>query len=292
MSASEVVAFATSGTNQTVQSYFTTGDWVSGKKKRLIIPSGVTIGSTNVSTAALRTNSGFGGLLQVENSGTLVGAGGQPNGGVGGDAFQADTYMTLMNYGTMYAGGGAGGQGGTGGTGYTSVYTRDPSSGFQYLWQTGYGWMYGYITVNGSLSEYHWNGNHYGSNPSPGDGWTYRQGPYVKDGSGWSEYQIYRDRTDYTYYSGGTGGNGGRGQGYDGSAAGGLGGGAGSTNAGYGGTGGTGGAYGTSGNIGGTGSAGNAAGGSAGQAGGLSGYALRNSPYITLAYAGTLVGRT
>ena len=56
--------------------------------------------------------------MTITNNGTLSGAGGAA-GSAGGDAFQADVACTLINNGTIRAGGGGGGAGGAGGSGGT-----------------------------------------------------------------------------------------------------------------------------------------------------------------------------
>lgn len=302
LSASEVVVFATNSTNQSAQNYFTAADWASGKRKRLIIPSGVTLGATSSGTPALRTGTGFGGILQVENSGAILGAGGVPNSGVGGTAFYADTTVRLINYGLIYAGGGAGGQGGTGGQGYYYDYQREPPSGYQ-------GW-----SVFGYNAEQHqdtsivntrifWAGSNLGdfaTNATSIDvgAYTYFVGPIASSyssGSGNIDgHQIARQLispASTIVTSGGNGGNGGRGQGYDGSNAGGNSGAGGGINAGTGGTGGTGASYGNTGNTGNTGSTGNYSGGLGGSSGGLAGFAIANSGFVNLSNTGTLLGR-
>lgn len=298
MSAAEVVAFAVNGTNVTAQSYFTNGDWVSGKKKRLIIPSGVTIGSTSSSQPALRTGTGYGGILQIENSGWILGAGGVPNSGIGGDAFYADNYVILLNYGLIYGGGGAGGLGGIGGGGSYGYTLREPTSGDYYNAQNP---VYDYWNY-GSASHCHWNGTDLGGQNGnmsfTNGGYTYYAGQYIADATSGGQvfgtvYAIYRTSTATAFSSGGSGGNGGRGYGYDGANATGIGGSAGGTNAGTGGTGGTGGGWGATGATGATGQTGNYTGGSAGSAGGLAGYSLRNISYVNMmTNTGTLLGRT
>ena len=87
--------------------------------KEIVINSGVELGATSTSQEALQIDSGMSGNMTITNNGTLTGAGGCCNGGAGGDAFEADVTCTLVNNGTIRAGGGGGGAGGSGGSGGT-----------------------------------------------------------------------------------------------------------------------------------------------------------------------------
>ena len=94
-------------------------NWASTVPKRIIIPSGVTVGGT--SSAAIHVPSGMGGTLVMDISGNVYGAGGAANGGNGGNAIYCThtngVTINLNSGGSIKAGGGGGGQGGTGGTG-------------------------------------------------------------------------------------------------------------------------------------------------------------------------------
>lgn len=299
-----------SANNISIQSFFSASDWSNvNKKKRLVIPGGITIGSTTPATAALRTGSAWGGTLIIENNGTISGAGGTANSGVGGTAFLAEAAgVTLINTGTIRAGGGGGGVGGVGGQGYYQTpYTYQEG---QYFSETYPGYYYWVVSAEGrSPNRFQWNGTTlYGPAGATGTsfssgGWNYYRGSLQRTelyGEGSSSgsyymyfYYIYRQQTRYnnTYTSGGAGGAGGRGQGHNGANAGGSGGAAGGTNAGTGGTGGTGGGYGASGATGNTGATGNYTGGVGGSGGGLAGYGLQNSGNISLTNTGSILGR-
>ena len=67
--------------------------------------------------------------MTITNNGTLSGAGGAA-GSAGGDAFQADVACTLINNGTIRAGGGGGGAGGAGGSGGTGGQGSYTTSGW------------------------------------------------------------------------------------------------------------------------------------------------------------------
>ena len=68
--------------------------------------------------------------MTITNNGTLTGSGGSAGGGTGGDAFQADVACTLINNGTIRAGGGGGGNGGSGGAGGTGGQGSYTTSGW------------------------------------------------------------------------------------------------------------------------------------------------------------------
>ena len=87
--------------------------------KEIVIDSSQTVGSTDPSNAALTIDSTGVGSITITNNGSIEGAGGNTNGGTGGNALQVDgsVAVTLVNNGTIKAGGGGGGQGGTGGVG-------------------------------------------------------------------------------------------------------------------------------------------------------------------------------
>jgi hypothetical protein len=118
----ELVIYITANTtNVDVASLFEAtypGSWASTAPKRLVINSGVIVGATNTSNYALNIPSGFGSTVRIDNSGSILGAGGAANGGTGGSAIFAGQFaISINNQGTIYAGGGGGGQGGDGGGG-------------------------------------------------------------------------------------------------------------------------------------------------------------------------------
>lgn len=245
-----------------------------GYRKRVIIPSSVTVGSATTTNAALKVPSGLGGQLYIDNYGSIQGAGG-PAGSNGGDAILAQSNCTIENKptGTIYAGGGGGGGGGTGGAGGPGSYDYVTGS---------YPYCVAYTTVFRPARQ---------------------GGPYVACAQFGTGYYYATQPT--TGGAGGAGGSGGVGKGYGqsptaGSA--GVAGVAGGTNAGTGGNGGTGGTggdwgqSGTSGSTGSTGTNGNVGAGlagAAGIAGGLAGYYVNGlSTYVTLSNNGTVAGRT
>lgn len=282
-------------------SLFTAGEWSSPSLKRIFIPAGVTIGSTAVATPAFDTSSGFGGWLEIYLNGNIDGAGGQPNGGVGGNALKVSSpRVRLFGTGKLRPGGGAGGQGGQGGQGiyYTGRTVTDGPT-FQ-----AYNYWYGLNATGNQIGGARWGGGDQFSTYAPA-GFSYGPSAYqytITSTNGQGNvngtvdvYSIYRQYTVYdvpNLTSGGTGGNGGRGQGYDGANASGSGGGTGGTNAGNGGLGGTGGGFGDSGTTGITGNAGNNGSGAVGMSGGLSGFAIDGIANLENSFSGTTLGRT
>ncbi|QLF72062.1 putative Ig domain-containing protein (plasmid) [Peteryoungia desertarenae] len=278
----EVVAvIAASANNVNIQSLFSAPDWAdSARTKRVVINSGVTIGSTNPAIAALLTGTGRGGDLEIIIGGEVQGAGGVPNGGAGGPAINVQqTGAVITNNGAIRGGGGGGGRGGSGTA--TVLTNREPASGFLFqndFFNPGPTWQWQDM-FDGTAGLY-W-GQTY--NPfayvpmtvTSADigGYRYYRGPDVTGGNGYL-FSIAREQI----VSGPTtGGDGGRGQGSDGAAASGL---AGGTNAG------TGGAGGSWGQAGAAGSAGNATGGATG---GAAGAAIMGVSH-TLVNTGTVLG--
>ena len=105
-------------TNLNLQTIFGS-NWASSVPKRLIVPSGVTVGAT--SGYAIWAPTGMSGTLVMDISGSVQGYGGASNGGWGGSAIGCDqtagVTINLNSGGEILAGGGGGGQGGAGGTG-------------------------------------------------------------------------------------------------------------------------------------------------------------------------------
>jgi hypothetical protein len=266
-------------------------NWGAAVPKRLLIPSGVTIGSLTIPT-------GLGGSLTVENQGEIQGLGGGPNSGAGGHAITASSSFTLTNTGAVRGGGGGGGLGGTGGQGSVSSSTSTTES---FLASTGLGYYWREPGVCGGGLVKFWAG----SNVSDGNGITYtrgelRGGPPAQIVCGAPTYTpafFYFDisrtvtTTSTSYTSGGAGGAGGRGRGYGQTPLSGSGGAGGGTNAGVGGTGGSGAEWGLSGSTGNSGANGNHTGGSGGAGGGAAGRAvLMLAGTLTLNNSGTLNG--
>jgi len=113
-------------TNVNVQTLFGS-DFSSSINKILIISSGHEIGATGGSTnRAITVPSGMSGTLDIQNAGTISGAGGiggghpnsSSNGDPGGSAiFIASANVTITNTGTIRGGGGGGGKGNNGSAG-------------------------------------------------------------------------------------------------------------------------------------------------------------------------------
>lgn len=286
----------TSTTNAVMQDLFTVDEWASTTPKLVTIPAGQVIGSNDNTIEALRTGTGGGGLITLNVLGEIQGAGGPAGSGVGGDAFNAEQAVALINDGAIRAGGGGGGLGGTGGQGSYSV-SNSQSGGRSYSGTT----IYTGFLDKGAWKQYYWSSSYKGQNSSTSlshGGYVYSKnssggGNSLSDDNGnyfGSVYNINRTWNTTSYSSGGTGGNGGRGLGYDAAAAGGSGGSAGGTNAGTGGTGGTGATWGATGATGSTGVSGNYTGGSSGSGGGAAGNALLGIGNVTLTNNGTIQG--
>jgi len=280
--------YSSGATNQDASSVFGS-DYGVNYPKEIVVNSGVELGATSTSQEALQIDSGLAGGLTITNNGTLSGAGGAA-GSAGGDAFQADVACTLINNGTIRAGGGGGGSGGSGGSGGTGGQGSTSSTSLGNRSSPGTtGQHHYYRNIYYGHYQIRWQGSGLrtdtqGGQAVPWDsgGYRYNSGfsVWLNAGGGDYYYDLYRDQfiTNYTYYnggaggSGGSGGSGGVGQGYGQSAtsgssgSGGSGGSGGGTNAGSGGTGGTGGSGGAGGGYGASGSSGNT--GSTGNTGG------------------------
>ena len=287
----EIAVTLASTTNVDAEGLFDSAVWTATTPKRIIVPSGVTIGGTG-GTAALTIPSNMAGPLNIDVIGDVIGTGGAANGGAGGHAILNNAGGVIVNVeagGQLLAGGGGGGRGGQGGNGsYTNTgtlqnysncmkHTYYDSDGPPDVWQG---------IVDGAVR---YTTNNFGQNNS----WTYNGGTYQK-----TEYR-FAVSGNINYYrisysipqtsTGGSGGAGGVGQGYLQALTTGSVGAAGGTNAGTGGSGSDGAAYGQTAATGSTGSNGNASNGSAGLAGGSAGDAV-NGTSITLNNAGTVAG--
>lgn len=280
--------YTATATNQNASSVFG-DDYGVNYPKEIVINSGVELGATGTGEEALQINSGLSGTMTITNNGTLSGAGGSANGGAGGDAFEANAACTLINNGTIRAGGGGGGRGGNGGNGGTGGQGRTSYTTYGSLtnrsWGGGFGSFYHavpgglsrvrnvvfYASSNGGLSVRQGGTVRASSN---GPGTRVISGPVDNvdnivggssndegEGNGHSggTYQSETKGTGYNYHNGGSGGgggaggNGGRGQGYNHGKQNGSGGSGGANGAGGGpnaGAGGRGGTGGTGGNGG------------------------------------------
>ena len=295
---SEIVVTLSAASSVNAQTSFG-GDWTSATPKRLVIPSGVTIGTLTIPTGLV------GGLI-VDNSGEIQGIGGSANGGAGGHAITAASSFILNNSGAVRGGGGGGGLGGVGGDGQISFVqeVREPATG-EYYSRSNPSWYWG----EGGICAYpgsYWNNtslNNPSGSPVTIGIYTYYRGTLKSSppaficgpfqGPAWFEYGIYRTYEDtvVTPTFGGAGGAGGVGQGYGQAVATGSAGSAGGPNAGTGGTGGIGGSWATAGATGGTGTDGNVTNGSAGFAGGAAGRAVNmTSGTVTVNNTGTING--
>ena len=262
------------------------GSWASSAPKRLVINSGVIVGSTNTSSYALNIPSGFGGTVTIDNFGSIQGAGGAANSGTGGNAiFAGAPGISINNQGTIYAGGGGGGRGGTGGSGsFTSTNTTFLGAGGFSLFGTTC------PSCNAVCVSSRGAGATCFTQSAPGcQSIIGGSGASLNCATSCSACQ--RVTTSTTSTAGGAGGAGGVGQGYNQSNTGGAGGSAGGTNAGTGGTGGTGGTWGTTGNTGGSGGNGNVGTGLAGSGGGLAGFYIAFNSRVTWINTGTVAGR-
>ncbi len=304
---SEIVkVIAVNTQNLILENLFTTAQWASSARKRVVINAGVVINGSGWDWALAAQNGGkaasWGGTLTLDNYGDIVGRGGQPNGGRGGDAIYTDPAQTwskkmlVNNYGAIRAGGGGGGVGGNGGGGrWSQEFMEGPqynrTSGSASYWvaewtqnRTSAIWNNGIFVppaANSGVTE-----------RDGTDGWRYYRHTMRDNGDGSaSYYEVIRRRWEDRFTSGGGGGAGGQGQGWQQGAAGRTNGAAGDTNAGNGGYGGAGGGWGANGEAGGAGANGNNGNGTAGGAGGIAGIAYRNAIVQIVSNSGTIQGR-
>jgi hypothetical protein len=288
-----VVTIAANSTNVNLSTLFTSAVWTSSTNKRVVINAGVTIGATSTGFAAVRTGTGWGGILTLQNAGTIQGAGGAGPSAPGGWALLADSGgLVVNNSGTIRSGGGGGGNGGSGGGGqYSYGVNEGPAYNKNspvYEWFT--------IKSNSHDTVYWGNALQFSDVPVSGgtytvNGVTYTRVSKQEENSSVEYWSVSRSYTATANTSGGDGGAGGRGQGHDGGNVGGSAGSAGGTNAGTGGTGGGGGTWGVNGATGNSGGSGNRTGGTAGAAGGVAGISY-NASNISMTNTGTITGRT
>lgn len=268
--------------------------WAQVRPKRVIIPTGVTIGSNNPANPAMQSGTGWGGTLYVtvDAGGSIQGAGGLAGttgaGGQGSTAFLASApSIQFTNSGTIYGGGGGGGKGGTGGAGYGTIAIGPVYDATRWWCQC----------QPGAIAYFNWEGTYisvpdFSATSTSSMGCTYHRGSWAGETStpdGTSNY-FYITRSCAGSTTGGTGGSGGRGRGYDGANATGTVGATGGPYAGNGGTGGTGASWGNTGATGAPGQAGNNGAGAVGSAGGAAGYAIQNFGNVALTGSGTLLG--
>jgi hypothetical protein len=114
--------YSSNATNQSADTIFG-DDFEVDYPKQFVVNASQTVGSTNPSNAALTIESNGVGSITVTNNGSIEGAGGAANGGTGGNALEVagSVAVTLVNNGTIKAGGGGGGAGGAGGAGSASA---------------------------------------------------------------------------------------------------------------------------------------------------------------------------
>lgn len=295
--AEKLVTLSANQVNLDLSTLFASADWTRNVKKRVLIPAGIIVGSSNASIAALISGTGFGGTLTVDLLGEIQGAGGVANSGIGGDAVnvQASNFI-IKNAGAIRAGGGGAGVGGTGGTGGTGYYVATQVGGGNYGGNnSGYTLTWAGNVVPGSGMPRSVGGYNYYVDGPDTDNTGGTQGPN----------NMYLVSRTYNVYVGGAGGGaggaGGRGQGYGQANAGGnpgAGGGNAGGNSGVGGTGGTGGTggvwgtAGATGNTGAAGASGNYTAGGSGYGGGAGGAAGRaiNGVARTVINTGTIQG--
>lgn len=269
------------GNSTNVNLFTYVGSPVAPVDATVVIPAGITIGSTDPGTPAFDIGQfALGSIIVIEHSSAIQGAGGTANGGAGGTAIKADylNQIVIINAkagSTIYGGGGGGGKGGTGGKGGAGGGGYYTTTEWRYSRPSNY-WEYDTGT---STTKAYWDGVLQGvvaGNRETTIGAFSKGGErgyetYVSS-DGKATFNRYFYDIGFTYNvftsggiggNGGVGGNGGRGHGYAvASAAGAAGspgaaGAAGGTNAGAGGKGGTGGTGGTGGGWGAAGGTGN-----------------------------------
>ena len=267
-------------------------DWDVNYPKNVIIPSDITLGTTNTSEYAFEVDSGGAGTITITNNGVIMGAGGAGgsagaagsrgaggaggNGAAGGDAIKVATACTIVNNGSVHAGGGGGAAGGGGGQGGALQQSSTSQEGPRWVRdQPGYLYYNRYQSGNLGPSGARWGSTQYdvpqATSTTQGI-YTYYRGPFQDQftennnpGNTQRFYRIYRtfpQQTDVSGHSGGAGGAGGLGRGFNNQPGGdsGASGASGSTgqagNGGNGGAGGDGGGFAEDGSAGGAGQAG------------------------------------
>ena len=115
--------YSSTATNESADNVFG-DDFEVDYPKQIVVNGSVTVGSTSTSNPALKIESNGVGSITITNSGSIEGAGGAA-GAAGGNALEVagSVAVTLVNNGTIKAGGGGGGAGGAGGSGVVAVNT-------------------------------------------------------------------------------------------------------------------------------------------------------------------------
>jgi hypothetical protein len=178
--------FSNGDTNQSADTIFG-DDFEVDYPKQLVVGSGDTVGSTSTSNAALTIESNGVGSITVTNEGSIEGAGGAA-GAAGGNALEVagSVAVTLVNNGTIKAGGGGGGAGGTGGNG---VYTANAT--FSNVTDVGGGAFGNYSTPQNNMPSW-MNSIYTGGGDLDGQGvvgdrrWKGINGQYARYGVGTS----------------------------------------------------------------------------------------------------------
>ena len=247
-------------------------NWASTVPKRVIVPSGVTVGGT--STHAMNLPTGMGGTIVFDITGNVHGHGGAANGGAGGNAIHcaqtSGVTINLNSGGQIKAGGGGGGQGGAGGTGGNGGAGGAGGQGrYKVHGSTRYFISLGWQVACNSLpacspgyTQCHGESNyrHFGSGARPPANWAGSTNNYVQHGGAYYGDFWSASCQSWSYTTGGAGGAGGSSSGAGGAGgAGGVGQGYNQSNAS--------GSSGAAGAAGGAGASGSAGGNSAGTGG-------------------------
>ncbi len=240
---SEVVVNASNATNVVLSSVFGSA-WTTSTPKTYNVPSGVTIGATSTSNAAIQVSSGLVGTLVINVVGSVLAAGGSGgsgspgshfggswpgqngpggSGGNGGTAISVvsnGSGLTINNTGQISGGGGGGGGGGNGVNSDTYVYNMAGGTGGTggngqgYNQSASNGGSGGCGGHNAGRAAAGGNGGSFGN--SGGSGGT---APFTVSGSYVSSTQCSGYATATAYHpaygysrptSGGSGGSGGR----------------------------------------------------------------------------------
>ena len=178
--------YSSTATNQSADSVFG-DDFEVDYPKQIVIDSSQTVGSTSTSNAALTIESNGVGSITITNNGSIEGAGGAA-GAAGGNALEVagSVAVTLVNNGTIKAGGGGGGTGGTGGNG---VYTANAT--FSNVTDVGGGAFGNYSTPQNNMPSW-MNSIYTGGGDLDGQGvvsdrrWKGINGQYARYGVGTS----------------------------------------------------------------------------------------------------------
>ena len=183
--------YSSTATNQTGVGVFG-DDFAVDYPKQIVVNSSITVGATSTANPALKIDSTGVGTITITNEGSIEGAGGAA-GQAGGNALQVDgsVAVTLVNNGTIKAGGGGGGTGGAGGKG---VYTG--SATFSSLVDEGGGAFGNYNTPQNNMPNW-MNSIYTGGGDLDGQGvvadrrWRGVNGQYARYGVGGSgEFRV------------------------------------------------------------------------------------------------------